>query len=115
MADRHVEFLLVGGGIAAGTCAAKLREEGAEGDILLVGREADPPYDRPPLSKEYLRGDAGREDALFKPADWYEENGIELLTKTNVTGLDMEARTAKLQTKEEVSFDKALIATGSMV
>ena len=65
--ERAVEFLLVGGGIASGNCARHLREQGAEGDILLVGREPDPPYNRPPLSKGYLRGEESREDVLFRP------------------------------------------------
>jgi len=114
-ADRNVEFLLIGGGIASAHCAAELRNNGAEGGILIVGREADPPYDRPPVSKDYLRGESGREDAHVHPPGWYDENGIELLTGTNVMSLDLETRTAKLQTKEEVGFNKALIATGAMV
>src|SRR3954454_10262552 len=112
MADRSVDYLLIGGGIAAGNCAKTLREEGADGSILLVGREPDPPYDRPPLSKEYLKGDSAREDALLEPADWYERNGIELLTRTSVMKLDPAARVAKLSTREEIEFGKALIATG---
>ncbi len=79
-----VDHLLIGGGMASGTCAAELRKKGADGDILLVGREPEPPYERPPLSKEYLRGEAKREDAYVNPADWYEQNGVELRTKTNV-------------------------------
>jgi 3-phenylpropionate/trans-cinnamate dioxygenase ferredoxin reductase subunit len=115
MADRSVDYLLIGGGIAAGTCAKTLREEGADGSILLVGREPDPPYDRPPLSKEYLRGDSAKDDALLEPADWYERNGIELLTRTSVMKLDPGERVAKLSTREEVKFGKALIATGANV
>jgi len=115
MADREVDFLLVGGGVAAAQCAAELRRRGAEGSILLVGREPHPPYDRPPLSKEYLRGEHGPEDAYVHDEDWYAENDVELLTGKNVLGLDLEARTAKLQGKEEVAFDKALLATGAMV
>ena len=115
MADRSVDYLLIGGGIAAGNCAKTLREEGADGSILLVGREPDPPYDRPPLSKGYLRGDSSREDALLEPADWYERNGIELLTRTSVMKLDPAERVAKLSTREEVAFGKALIATGAVV
>ena len=114
-ADRSVEFLLIGGGVASAHCAAELRALGAEGEIAIVGREADPPYDRPPVSKDYLRGESGREDAHVHPLGWYEENGVELLTGTNVMSLDPAARTAKLQTKEEISFVKALIATGAMV
>lgn len=115
MADREVEFLLVGGGLAAAHCAAELRRRGTEGDILLVGRESDPPYDRPPLSKGYLRRESGRDDAYVHAEEWYGEHGIELLTARSVTGLDPEGRTAKLQGKEEVAFDRALLATGAMV
>lgn len=115
MADREVDFLLIGGGLAAASCAAELRKRGAEGSVLLVGREPEPPYERPPISKEYLRGDAGREDAHVNPVSWYEENGVELLTGKNVMGLDLEARTAKLQGGEEVAFGQALLATGANV
>jgi 3-phenylpropionate/trans-cinnamate dioxygenase ferredoxin reductase subunit len=115
VADREVDFLLVGGGLASAQCAAELRKRGAEGSILLAGREPEPPYERPPLSKEYMRGEAGREDAYVNPPGWYEENQVELLTGTNVMSLDPAARTAKLQGGEEVGFDKALLATGAMV
>jgi 3-phenylpropionate/trans-cinnamate dioxygenase ferredoxin reductase subunit len=115
MADREVDFLLIGGGMASAHCASELRRRGAEGSILLVGREPEPPYERPPISKEYLRGDAGREDAHVNPASWYEENGVELLSSRNVLSLDAEARTAKIQGGEEVAFGKALFGTGAMV
>ena len=115
MADRSVDFLLIGGGVAAARCARTLREEGAEGSILLVGREPHPPYDRPPLSKDYLRGDSKQEDAHAQPSEWWDENGVELLTRTSVMKLDPEARTAKLSSKEEVEFGKALLATGANV
>ena len=80
MADREVDFLLIGGGMASAHCAAELRQRGAEGSILLVGREPEPPYERPPLSKEYLRGEAERADAYVNPPSWYEENEVELLS-----------------------------------
>ncbi len=115
MADRSVDFLIVGGGLAAAYCASELRKLGAEGSVLLAGREPEPPYERPPLSKEYLRGEAAREDAYVNPIDWYEENAVELRSRTNVMALDPQARTAKLQGGEEVGFDKALIATGANV
>jgi len=116
MADRKVDFLLIGGGMASAHCAAELRRRGSEGSILLVGREPEPPYERPPISKEYLRGEAGREDAHVNGGrSWYEENGVELLTGKNVMGLDLGARTAKIQGGEEVAFDKALLGTGAMV
>jgi 3-phenylpropionate/trans-cinnamate dioxygenase ferredoxin reductase subunit len=115
VADREVEFLLVGGGLAAGQCASELRKRGAEDSILLAGREPELPYERPPLSKEYLRGEAERSDAYVNPKSWYEENDVELLTGTNVMSLDPEARTAKLQGGSEVGFGKALLATGANV
>lgn len=113
--SREVDFLLIGGGLAAASCASELRKRGADGSILLAGREPEPPYERPPLSKEYLRGEAERADAYVNPPAWYEENDVELLSGTNVMSLDPAARTAKLQGGEEVSFGKALIATGAVV
>jgi 3-phenylpropionate/trans-cinnamate dioxygenase ferredoxin reductase component len=115
VARRKVDHLLIGGGVAAANCARWLREEGAEGSILLVGREPDPPYNRPPLSKEYLRGEESKQDALFRPADWWEEQGIELLTRTSVMKLDAGERVAVLSTKEEIGFETALLATGANV
>jgi len=115
MADREVDYLLIGGGLASANCARWLREEGAEGEVLLVGRESDPPYNRPECSKGYLRGEESREEPLFRPNEWWGEQRIELLTRASVTGLDLDSRTAKLSTKEEVAFGKALIATGAMV
>lgn len=115
MPDREVDFLLIGGGMASANCASELRRRGADGSILLVGREPEPPYERPPLSKDYMRGEAGREDAHVQPPSWYEENDVELLTGRNVMSLDPEARTAKIQGGEEVKFGKALLGTGAMV
>ena len=115
MAERSVEFLLIGGGMAAGNCARHLREQGAEGEILLVGREPDPPYNRPPLTKGYMVGKESRDEVAFRPADWYQGQQVEVLTRTSVTSLDPATRVAKLSNKEEVRFDKALLATGSNV
>jgi len=115
MAERKVEFLLVGGGFASAHCATELRKRGAEGEILLVGREPEVPYERPPLSKEYMRGESERSDAYVHPASWYEENDVELLTGRNVMSLDPEQRSAKLQGGDEVRFEKALLATGANV
>lgn len=115
MADREVDFLLIGGGMASAHCAAELRRRGAEGSVLLVGREPEPPYERPPISKDYLQGESSREDAYVNPPAWYEENGVELLTGRNVMSLDAATRTAKIQGGEEVAFGQALLATGAMV
>src|SRR5262249_35559804 len=109
-----VRYLLMGG-VAWGSAASGPRKQAVEGEILLVGRETEPPYERPPITKEYLRGEAGREDAYVNPVSWYEENGVELRTGTNVMSLDAGARTVKLQGGDEVEFERALIATGANV
>jgi 3-phenylpropionate/trans-cinnamate dioxygenase ferredoxin reductase subunit len=115
MADRKVEYLLIGGGLASANCARWLREEGAKGEVLLVGREADPPYNRPNCSKGYLRGEEERSEAYFRPDEWWGEQDIELQLRTSVTDFDAQARTATLSNKDRVSFEKALLATGANV
>jgi 3-phenylpropionate/trans-cinnamate dioxygenase ferredoxin reductase component len=115
MPSRKVDYLLVGGGLASANCARWLREQGTGGDVLLIGREPDPPYNRPDCSKGYLRGEETREEPLFRPNDWWAEQNIELLTRTSVTALDLDARIATLSSKAEIEFDKALIATGANV
>src|ERR1700709_1479610 len=101
--------------MASAHCASELRKRGAEGSILLVGREPRRPGGGPPLSKEYLRGDAERAEAYVNEPSWYEENSVELLTGKNVMSIDAEARTAKIQGGEEVAFGQALLAMGSNV
>jgi 3-phenylpropionate/trans-cinnamate dioxygenase ferredoxin reductase component len=115
VARRRVDHLLIGGGLAAANCSRWLREEGADGSILLVGREFDPPYNRPPLSKGYLQGKESREDALFRPDEWWGEQDIELMTRTSVMKLDPGERVVTLSTKDEVEFGTALVATGANV
>jgi 3-phenylpropionate/trans-cinnamate dioxygenase ferredoxin reductase subunit len=110
VADRSVDVLLVGGGVASASCAGELRAQGFDGSVLLCGRELDPPYERPPISKDYLLGRVTREEALLAlPGD------VEVLTRTSVMKIDPEARVARLSTKEEVAFDRALLATGANV
>lgn len=113
MPDRHFDQLLIGGGLASVSCAEALREGGADGSILIVGREPDPPYDRPPCSKGYMQGNQSRDETLLHPDDWYESKRVEVLTGTTVDSLDMRERVATLSSRREVSFGQALIATGS--
>jgi 3-phenylpropionate/trans-cinnamate dioxygenase ferredoxin reductase component len=115
VADRHVEYALIGGGLASGNCARWLRESGADGEILLIGREPDAPYNRPSLSKDYLQEKESRDDVLFRPAEWYDEQQVELLTRTSVTKLDPTEKTLTLANKQTVSFNQALLATGANV
>jgi 3-phenylpropionate/trans-cinnamate dioxygenase ferredoxin reductase component len=115
MPDRKVDYLLIGGGLAAANCARWLREEGADGSIVLVGREPDPPYNRPECTKGYLRGEEQREETFFRPSEWWGEQDVELLLRTSVTAIDFGARTAKLSNKQELEFEQALLATGANV
>jgi 3-phenylpropionate/trans-cinnamate dioxygenase ferredoxin reductase component len=108
VATRRVEHLIVGAGTAGAAAARTLRDAGAE--VLLVGRELDPPYHRPPISKGLLAGTESRESTFFEGLD-----GVELLTRTSVMALDTAARTATLQSKEEIEYGSALLATGAMV
>ena len=80
---------------------------------MLVGDEPELPYERPPLSKDYLRGESPREQARVHPEAFYAEHDIELLTGTAVTALDAAARTVTLSTGETLGYDRLLLATGS--
>ncbi|HWT95621.1 MAG TPA: FAD-dependent oxidoreductase [Solirubrobacteraceae bacterium] len=110
MADRSVDVLLIGGGVASVHAARELRAQGFTGSVLLVGRDLDPPYERPPITKSYLLGRSSKEDALLSVPD-----DVEVLTRTSVMKLDTAAREAALSTKETVGFRHALVATGANV
>jgi 3-phenylpropionate/trans-cinnamate dioxygenase ferredoxin reductase subunit len=112
---REVKHLLIGGGLASANCARWLREAGGEGEIMLVGREPDPPYNRPPCSKGYLRGEESREDTWFRPQEWWAEQRIDLRIRMSVTKLDTAAREATLSNKEVIAYESALLATGANV
>ena len=115
MPDLDIDYLLIGAGIAGGTCARQLRRCGPDGSIMLIGREPDAPYDRPPLSKGYLQGTESRDDTLMETAAWYADNDIEALFRTSVTRLDLGARAATLSDGREIGFGQALLATGANV
>ncbi|MBV9050114.1 MAG: FAD-dependent oxidoreductase [Solirubrobacterales bacterium] len=115
MADREVEFLIIGGGHAGYSCARALREGGADGSIVLVSREPDPPYDRTACSKGYLAGAASRDAVLLCPPEWWEQQGIELLPRTSVLKLGTAEHRAALSNKDTIRFGSGLIATGAMV
>jgi 3-phenylpropionate/trans-cinnamate dioxygenase ferredoxin reductase subunit len=112
MPDDTTDILLIGGGIASANAAAELREQGFDGSIVLVTREQDPPYHRPPLTKGYLQGREDRPSTLIHPEAWYAEHDIDLRTRTPVMDLDTTARTAKLG-RAQLGFDRALVATGA--
>ena len=110
MSETHV---IAGAGLAGAKAAEALREEGFEGRIVLVGDEPELPYERPPLSKDYLRGEAPREQARVHPEGFYAEHDIELLTGTAVTEIDTAARSVALSNGETLGYDRLLLATGS--
>ena len=115
MADAFADVVIVGAGPAGVACADELRARGHQGSVLLVGREADAPYHRPAVSKEYLRGAVARDDVLLRPAGHWQENGVELLSRVSAMKLDLDARTVKLSDKREVGFGQLLLATGANV
>jgi 3-phenylpropionate/trans-cinnamate dioxygenase ferredoxin reductase subunit len=104
--------VIVGGGLAAQRCAETLRRRGYEAPVRIVSAEADPPYDRPPLSKEVLAGAVEEDSVAFRSAEWYEENEVELLLGARAERLDPEARTVTLEFGGELEYGKLLIATG---
>ncbi|MGK2877334.1 MAG: NAD(P)/FAD-dependent oxidoreductase [Solirubrobacterales bacterium] len=114
MADRHIDHLLIGGGLASGNCARHLREHG-DGSILLVGREPEPPYNRPALTKGYLAHTEDRAMDYFRPPEFWEEQNIDVITRMNVMKLDTDAHTATLMNKDVITYGNALIATGANV
>ena len=109
MATRYV---VVGTSLAGATAAITLREEGADGTVTLIGAENEPPYERPPLSKAYLRGDVPFEKALVRPAAFYAEHGIETIFGIRATRIDPSTRIVELEDHRRVPFDALLIATG---
>ena len=109
---RRAKYLLIGGGLASSQCAKQLREHDPGGAITLAGEEPHVPYDRPPLSKEFLRGEKSREAVFFDPEQYFHDQGIELILGVAVERLDPAGKTATLAGGEVIAFDKALIATG---
>jgi 3-phenylpropionate/trans-cinnamate dioxygenase ferredoxin reductase component len=109
------EYVIVGGGPAGHSAAKTLREEGAEGGILLVSRDPDPPYDRTAVTKGYLHGDITHEQALLDAPEWYAQNGVELRVRTSATKLDTGAKKLTLADRSEVEYGKLLLATGANV
>jgi 3-phenylpropionate/trans-cinnamate dioxygenase ferredoxin reductase subunit len=104
--------VIVGGGFAGGNAAATLREEGFTGPVVIVGPEPGVPFGRPPLSKTYLRSAEDLEGWYVRPAGWYAEHGVDI-RRASVAGVDPAAHTVVLGSGEEISYQKALIATGA--
>lgn len=105
-------FVIVGASLAGANAAATLRHEGYDGEVILIGAEAHLPYERPPLSKQYLRGNASFESMLVQPPAFYEENRIQTLLGARVTRVMPAERVIELETARRIRYEKLLIATG---
>ena len=110
--DAPRSVVIVGASLAGGTAAAVLRDEGYDGSLHLIGAEEEPPYERPPLSKELLRGEATLEDGLVRPAAWYEEHDVVARFGTRAVQVAFDAREVVLAGGERIPYDRLLVTTG---
>jgi 3-phenylpropionate/trans-cinnamate dioxygenase ferredoxin reductase subunit len=106
-------FVIIGASLAGAKAAEALREAGHTGPIALIGDEAEPPYERPPLSKQYLMGSQDRAKMFVHTPEWYAEQRIDLLLGTAATAIDREQRTVTLADGRTVGYDKLLLTTGA--
>jgi 3-phenylpropionate/trans-cinnamate dioxygenase ferredoxin reductase subunit len=113
MAEAPKRVVIIGAGQAGGQAAYSLRLGGFAGAITIIGDEPQPPYQRPPLSKAYLKGELDADRLFLKPVEYYPEHGVELLTGFAATRIDLDARTVELSSGAAVGWDKLVIATGS--
>ena len=109
---KRLPIVIVGASLAGGTAAVTLRDEGFDGDIVLIGAESELPYNRPPLSKGYLRGQDRFADQLVKPAAYYTEQHIELKLGVRAAAIDATQKVVELEGGERVAYDRLLVATG---
>jgi NADPH-dependent 2,4-dienoyl-CoA reductase/sulfur reductase-like enzyme len=107
-----IDYLIIGGGVAGAAAAEAIRERGGGGRVVIVTNDHERPYHRPPLSKEYLRGDQGRGDVFYQPPEWWTEHGIELMMSTIVVRLDPQAHAVTLDDGRTLEYKKLLLATG---
>lgn len=113
MSDAGAGVVILGGGHAGGSAAAFLRQYGYEGRVTIIGEEPLAPYQRPPLSKAWLKGEADAEALELRPASFYAEKDIKLRLSTKAVSLQRSARTVTLEDGETVPYDKLIIATGA--
>src|SRR5690348_6825145 len=106
-------FVIVGAGLAGANAAETLRTEGFDGRLILIGSERERPYERPPLSKDYLRGELEREQVYVHPDAFYAEQGIDFRPRRTAVRLDVSIRTLELDDGEQLRYDRLLLATGA--
>src|SRR6478672_7248361 len=110
--DAGKAIVIIGGGLAGGNAAVTLREEGFAGRVALISREPGIPFGRPPLSKTYMRSEEDLDGWRVRPAAWYQEHDVELLSGCSVVAVDAGRHMATLDSGEELEYQKLLIATG---
>lgn len=113
MSTPNRAFVIVGASLAGAKAAETLREEGFDGGLVLIGDELERPYERPPLTKDYLRGESPREKTYVHPEGYYDEHGIELMSGTAVAAIDPASSRVTLGDGAELAFDRLLLATGA--
>jgi 3-phenylpropionate/trans-cinnamate dioxygenase ferredoxin reductase component len=113
MAVRDVEHLIIGGGVAAAKAAEGLRAAGGEGSAVVMAAEPELPYERPPLSKEFLRGEAGREKTRTHDEAWYREHDVEVLLATRASTLDPSTRSVTTEIGDQLRYGGLVLATGA--
>ena len=106
-------FVIVGASLCGAKAAEELRERGFDGRVVLIGNESERPYERPPLTKDYLRGESEREKAYVHKAEYYEEHEIELISGATVNAVDPGAATVTLDDGQELTYDRLLLTTGA--
>jgi 3-phenylpropionate/trans-cinnamate dioxygenase ferredoxin reductase subunit len=109
----HSTFVIIGAGLAGAKAAEALREEGFDGSILLLGEETAPPYERPPLSKDYLQGKVNREEVFVHESGWYTRHDIDLRLDTPARAIDRDRHEVLLAHNERLGYDKLLLAAGA--
>lgn len=107
-----IDVICIGAGQAALSCAAKLRDRGYSGSVMLIGDEPHLPYQRPPLSKKYLMGEMDAERLLLRPPEWFAQQIVTCRTGARVTMIDRNSRRVTLSTGEQFGYGKLVIATG---
>lgn len=106
-------FVIAGAGLAGAKAAEALRAQGFDGKLVLIGDEDERPYDRPPLSKDYLLGKSAREDIYVHPSGWYADNDVDLRVGTRIAEIDRAAHVVRTEGGDKLGYDKLLLATGS--
>src|SRR6185437_12741257 len=106
-------FIIVGASVAGSKAAEELRAAGFDGRVLLIGAESERPYERPPLTKDYLRGESPREKAYVHEPGFYDQHQIELETDATVSAIDPAQSRVTLADGRTFDYDRLLLATGA--